>query len=278
MSTAIAIDGPHLTFGGVLNSEWIKLRTLRSTFWCYVIIVLLTVLLGLLVANVIPAPQESIPHDSQQALWVRATTLGIQFGQLVIAVLGALVITGEYSTGMIRSTFAAVPGRISAMFAKVIVFGVTTFVIGFASLVLTALVTAPLLSGKGVHADFGDPQVWLRLVGGAAYLVLIGLISFGIGLIIRNSAGSIAAALGLVLVVPIILSIIAGLARAQWVTDLSAFLPSSAGGKLFAYPDAAEGTNTSGIDLTTWQSLLVVLAWFAVTFVVGLVLLKRRDA
>jgi ABC-2 type transport system permease protein len=164
------------------------------------------------------------------------------------------------------------------MFAKVIVFGVTTFVIGFASLVLTALVTAPLLSGKGVHADFGDPQVWLRLVGGAAYLVLIGLISFGIGLIIRNSAGSIAAALGLVLVVPIILSIIAGLARAQWVTDLSAFLPSSAGGKLFAYPDAADGTNTSGIDLTTWQSLLVVLAWFAVTFVVGLVLLKRRDA
>ena len=278
MSTATVIEGPHLTFGGVLNSEWIKLRTLRSTFWCYVIIVLLTVLLGLLVASVIPAPEESIPHDSQQALWVRATTLGIQFGQLVIAVLGALVITGEYSTGMIRSTFAAVPGRISAMFAKVIVFGATTFVIGFVSLVLTALVTAPLLSGKGVHADFGDPQVWLRLAGGAGYLVLIGLISFGIGLIIRNSAGSIAAALGLVLVVPIILSIIAGLAQAQWVTDVAAFLPSSAGGKLFAYPDAAEGTVTSGVDLTTWQSLLVVLAWFAVTFAVGLVLLKRRDA
>ena len=177
----------------------------------------------------------------QQSTWVTVSTLGIGFAQLVSAVLGALVITGEYGTGMIRSTFAAVPKRLPAIVAKALVFGVTTFVIALLGLVITALVTAPLLPAKGITPDFGDGSVWLALVGGAGYVALIGLLAFGIGLIIRSSAGGIAAALGLVLVVPTILQVLAAVTRADWPANIAAFLPASAGGKLYAYPGAAAG-------------------------------------
>jgi ABC-2 type transport system permease protein len=282
----------RLTFRGVLNSEWIKLRTVRSTLWCYVIIVALTVLLGMLFASVRQGTATDLPYDVQQSTWMSAATLGINFSQLVVGVLGALVITGEYGTGMIRSTFTAVPRRLPAMFAKAIVFGVVTFVVSFIGLLGAALATAPLLAGSGVTADFGDPDVWLTLVGGAGYLALIGLIALAIGLLLRNSAAGIAAALGLVLVVPVIFNLLAGLAQAQWAADIGTFLPNNAGSKLFTYPVAdapsldgsgpgpgpTAGGVTSTIDLTNWQALLVLVGWFAVTFAAGLIVLKRRDA
>jgi ABC-2 type transport system permease protein len=280
-------QGGNLTFGRILNSEWIKLRTLRSTVWCYVIIVALTVLLGLLIAVAQRESATALTHDAQQAAWLQSATLGINFSQLVVGVLGALVITGEYSTGMIRSTFAAVPARIPAILAKALVFGVSTFVISFVGLLGAALVTAPILSGKGITADFGDGAVWLALLGGAAYLALIGLIALGIGLVIRSSAGGIAAALGLVLVVPIIFQVLAGVTSAKWPSDVAAFLPSQAGGKLFAYPSGtvtttlrgqAAAATSAGIDLSSWQALLVLAGWVLVVLVVGCVLLKRRDA
>lgn len=288
--TIAPAPGPRLTFIGVLNSEWIKLRSLRSTLWCYVIVVALTVLLGLLAASTISEPATALSHDGQQSTWMSAATLGVTFSQLVVGVLGALVITGEYGTGMIRSTFAAVPKRLPAIFAKAIVFGVVTFVVSFIALLGGALASAPLLAGKGITPDFGDPEVWRVLLGGAGYLTLVGLLSLAIGLLIRNSAGGIAAALGLLLVVPVIFGLLAGLAKADWASNIGAFLPSSAGSKLYAYPsDAVAATvpsgprggelaASSGIDLTTWQGLLVLIAWFVVTFLVGLVILKRRDA
>jgi ABC-2 type transport system permease protein len=282
-----ATAGPQLSFGGVLNSEWIKLRTLRSTFWCYLISVVLTILLGLLIASTITHSGTTLPHDVQQSAWVQASTLGIAFAQLVVAVLGALTVTGEYGTGMIRSTFAAVPRRWPAIVAKAIVFGVTTFVVSLVGLVLTALVTAPILSGQGIHADWGDGNVWLSLVGGAGFLALIGVISLAIGLLLRNSAAGIATSLGLVLVLPIIFNLLVGLAKADWAANISAFLPSNAGAKLYGYPVAAAQTIGQGrapattaatVDLTNWQALLVLLGWFAVAFAAGLFALRRRDA
>ena len=290
-----ATTGHKLSFGGELRSEWIKLRSLRSTLWCYLIIFVLTIGLGLLIASALPVPASGAPaatHDVQQSTWVTVATLGIGFAQLVSAVLGALVITGEYGTGMIRSTFAAVPKRLPAIAAKALVFGVTTFVIELVGLVIAALVTAPLLPGKGITADFGDGKVWLALVGGAGYVALIGLLAFGIGLIIRSSAGGIASALGLVLVVPTILQVLATVTRADWPADIAAFLPASAGGKLYAYQGAAAESLAPGragaasaaasasnvIVLDSWQGLLVIVGWVVVALVVGAILVKRRDA
>ena len=273
-------SGSGISFGGVLRSEWIKLRTLRSTSWCYLILVVLTIGLAALITSAYPKPEGTPTRETQQALWLMVTTLGINFGQLVAAVLGALVITGEYGTGMIRSTFAAVPKRLPAVIAKVLVFGVTTFIVTLFSLVVAALITAPLLGNKGVNVDFGDGHFWLGLVGGAGYLALIGIVALGVGLIVRNSAGGIAAALGLVLVVPIIFQVISGiLQKSMWPQNVASFLPSSAGGKLFAYPAANPATPPDGlVVLDTWQGLLVLLGWVVLVLVVGGILVKRRDA
>jgi len=281
-----------LSFGGVMRSEWIKLRSLRSTLWCYLIIVLLTVGLGLLIAGSLQDPAsgaKAATHDVQQSTWVTVATLGIAFAQLVSAVLGALVITGEYGTGMIRSTFAAVPKRLPAIVAKALVFGVTSFIVALVGLVITAVVTAPLLPAKGITPDFGDGKVWLALVGGAGYIALIGLLALGIGLIIRSSAGGIAAALGLVLVVPLILQILSRVTRADWPANIAAFLPSNAGGKLYEYQGAvaeslapgrpgAAASAANTITLDSWQALLVLLGWVVAAMVVGAILVKRRDA
>ncbi len=293
-STSTQVRG--LSFGGELRSEWIKLRSLRSTLWCYLIIVLLTIGLGLLIAGTVQARASGAPaltHDVQQSTWVTVATLGIGFAQLVSAVLGALVITGEYGTGMIRSTFAAVPKRLPAIIAKALVFGVTTFVVALVGLVITALVTAPLLPAKGITPDFGDGKVWGALLGGAGYIALLGLLALGIGLLVRSSAAGIAAALGLVLVVPIILQILASVTRAAWPGNIAAFLPSGAGSKLYAYPGAAAeslapnrgggagsaaASATDIITLNSWQALLVLFGWVVVALVIGGILVKRRDA
>jgi len=261
-----------LTFGGVLRSEWIKLRTLRSTVWCCVIIVVLTVGLGALLAATVNT-QGALPYARQQSIWLQVSTLGITFAELVSAVLGALVITGEYGTGMIRSTLTAVPTRIPALVAKALVFGATTFVIGLVSIVLAALASTPSLAAHGVHADFASAHTWWIFVGGAGYLAIIGMISLSIGAIIRNSAGGIAASLGLVLVLPTVVGIIAGLTKADWATKVGDYLPSSAGGQMYA------AVHAPGADvLEPWQGFVVVVIWLVVLFAVAATLLKRRDA
>lgn len=272
-----------LSFGGILRSEWIKLRTLRSTLWCYAIIIALMIGFGVLLAVAMPTggiqvQSNSATAEQQQAAWLQVTTLGIGFGELVSAVLGALVITGEYGTGMIRSTLAAVPKRTPALVAKALVFGVTTFIVSLVALVATALITSPLMPAKDIHPDFSDTNFWLAVVGGAGYLALIGLLGLAIGTIIRSSAGGISAALGLILVVPVVVQIVAGVTRATWALNLGSFLPSSAGGKMYAYAPTAIKPAEGVIALDAGQGLLVLAVWCVVVFVIGAILLKRRDA
>jgi ABC-2 type transport system permease protein len=267
-----------LTFGGILNSEFIKLRTLRSTLWCYAIIVVITLGLGFVLATSYSS-NTTLPGYSQQAIWLLASTVGVAFGQLVIAVLGALVITGEYGTGMIRSTLTAVPKRIPALAAKALVFGVVTFFIAFVAVVLTAVVIAPILPSRGVHPDFGDSKVWLALVGAAVALALVGVLSLSIGAIIRNSAGGIAISLGLLLVLPTIVSIFVAVTRIAWMRNLENFLPSQAAGRMYAYVSNTTTLQLPGtFVLEPWQAVLVLVAWVAVFVALAAVLLKRRDA
>jgi ABC-2 type transport system permease protein len=275
----------HLTFGGILRSEFIKLFTLRSTFWCIVIVVVLSVGFGLIAATVSPPARAGVPAAAaltaaqQQAAAVSYATVGSQIGELVFAVLGALVITGEFGTGMIRSTFAAVPKRLPALVGKAIVLAITSFLVGIVSIFGTAAIIFPLLPGsKKIHPDWTNSHVLEALVGGALYLTLIALIALSIGAIIRNSAGGIASALGLVLVLPTLVAIIGGLTQATWIQNISPFLPSSAGSNLSNYSDGTTHVVNGLISLNRLDSGLVVLAWFVVLFVVAAVLLKRRDA
>lgn len=282
--TSAIARGPRLSFFGILRSEVIKLLTLRSTFWCCLIVVVLSVGIGLLVSTVHPphiAGQPVAPpltHDQQQATAVADATVGTAIGQLVLAVLGVLVISGEYATGMIRSTLTAVPGRLSALVAKAIVLAVTSLVVGLVTIYLTAAIIFPLLPGIKVHPDWGSWKLNESLLGGAVYLVLISLIAFSIGAIIRNSAGGIATALGIVLVLPSVLRIVVLTTQATWAQNIANILPTAAGGQLYTYVVGAAKTTSGVISLDRTTGGLVLLAWFVVLFVVAAVLLKRRDA
>jgi ABC-2 type transport system permease protein len=273
MSTTISAPS-RLTFGGILRSEFIKLRTLRSTIWCYGILLVVNVGLGLLLAALL-ANQTGVA-GAGQSFAVSIATLALGFSQLVVVVLGALVITGEYGTGMIRTTFTAVPSRLPALFGKALVFGVATAVIGGVSILLTALLSAPVLSVAGLSVDFGDGEYWIALLGATGYLALIGVFSFALGAIVRNSAGGIAAALGAVLVLPTIVSIFASVTQSSVAQNISAFLPSNAGAQMYVYATKSIGS-ADPVVFEPWQGGLVLLAWVVVLLAVAAVLVKRRD-
>jgi len=275
----------RLNFARVVRSEWIKLRTLRSTLWLFAIFVLLTVAFGLLMAATFDTSGGPAPHaETQKSFTVMVATLGVSFTQLVAAVLGVLIISGEYTTGMIRSTFAAVPKRLPAFFAKALVLALATFVVSLVSIVATALITAPILAGQGIEGQLLDGDVMRALLGGAGYLTLVALLAFGFGAILRNSAGGIATVLGLILVVPTVLGILAAITQTVWVQNLSAFLPSNAGALMYEIGDGSfmggppVATNADIITLDATQGFLVLLAWVVVLFITAAALIKRRDA
>jgi ABC-2 type transport system permease protein len=269
----------RLSFPRVVRSEWIKLRTLRSTFWALGSVVVLVVGIAALVASAIPSKAEllkQVPAAQQASVEASAAdfgstaaTAGLTFAALVIAVLGVLVISGEFSTGMIRSSFAAVPRRFPILAAKTLVLFVVSFVIGVIASAASWAVAIPLLNGKGYDGDLLSADTVWAVLGAGLYLGLVAVFALSVGTIVKSTAGGIAAALGALLVLPIIANLIASLTKTEWVADASHYLISSAGSGL------AGGTNGT---LEPWANAVVVLAWAAVSFVVGAILLQRRDA
>jgi ABC-2 type transport system permease protein len=268
-----------LTFVGILRSEWIKFWSLRSTYWCFAIMFVLWIGIGLLLSAVHGnVGYVEGPQASQQAAAAQAATAGINFGELIAGVLGVLIISGEYGTGMIRSSFTADPRRIPTLVAKGIVLGFTTFVAGLVSIYVTAAITFPILAGEKVYPIIGDGKLTLALFGAAAYLTIISLIAFSIGAILRVSAGGIAAALGLILVVPGVFELLARVTQAVWASNVGQFTPTSAGSHLYGYPVTVPKAASGAILLDATTGPLVLLGWFVVLFVVAAVLVKRRDA
>jgi len=263
-ATLRPVPDARLRFSGVLKSEWVKLTTLRSTVWIWVILFALQIGMGTLMVLTQDRFGDPTQADTGAQTAVFASSIGLIFNQLVIAVLGVLVISGEYGTGQIRSSLTAVPKRLPVLWAKALVFGVSTFVVGLLAILAAYAVTWPMLDNKGITSSLSDPDVWAHLVGGAGYLALIGLVALFIGALLRHTAAGIAAAVGLLLVVPSVLSFIV----ADWSTVLGQWLPGSVGQGLFFGSEIFE----------PWQAVLVMLGWVTVVAVPAAVLLKRRDA
>ncbi|QEO09384.1 ABC transporter permease [Protaetiibacter larvae] len=279
MSAAVLTES-RLSLGGILISEWIKLRTLRSSEWCLLVFAVLTIGAATLISLVLTG-LEHTGFDTATANynWFTASTVAVGFGVLVVGVLGSLVITGEYGTGMIRSSVTAVPRRLPVLFAKAAVIGVATFVAALVSLVLAALASAAILSGAGYPVDIADGQVWVSITANAGYLALVAVLAVGVGAVIRVSAGAIATVLGLILVVPTVFQLIGGLTQQTWPINVAAFLPSSLGGRMAAFP-GIEGIvigDNPYLVLEPWQAALAMVAWAAVALAGGALLLARRD-
>ncbi|NCT91178.1 ABC transporter permease subunit [Cellulomonas sp. APG4] len=266
-------SGP--TFGRVLTAEWIKFRSLRSTVWTSSITVLVMVGLAFLMASLSTA----VDDPSAQGIPASAAPMivfGYYFGQLALAVLGVLVITGEYSTGMIRSTLTAVPKRLPALWAKALVAAVVGAVVATVAIALSALVTLPYLDGLGMTFDLSDGETLRVLGGGVLYLATITVFSLAVGAILRHTAAALATVLGLLLVVETVFQSIPH----AFFQNVSPFLPGTAGSKLMMDDAGLEmaASMTSGPQLTPWQGYGVMLAWVVVLLATAAVLLRRRAA
>jgi ABC-2 type transport system permease protein len=260
----------RLTFGRVVASEWVKFRTLRSTVWTLGITVLL--MAGIATLAAWGMTQDGAVTAGPEAGLI-AVTAGANVAQLSVAVLGVLIITGEYTTGMVRSTFAAVPARLPALAAKAIVLAVTVFVVSVVSIALSYLVTLPFLSGTTLAIDLGEPEAVRVLLGTALYLTAIALLAFAFGALIRHSAGALAAVLGLLLVIESVFALI----PLTFFRNVSPYLPSTAGSQV-RLPEAFAEASGGGTALGPWEGYGVMLAWVAVVIAVAAVLLRRRDA
>jgi ABC-type transport system involved in multi-copper enzyme maturation permease subunit len=197
--------------------------------------------------------------------------IGINIAQLAIGVLGVLVISGEYSTGMIRSTFAAVPKRLPVLWAKAGVFGAVTLTLALPATLIAffsaqAILRGHSLNGQDIALSLSDAGVARAVMGGALYLALIGLFGLGLGAILRSTAGGISAFAAIVFVLPPLTNVL----PASWGNAISPYLPSNAGGAIMQTGDPA---NTLG----PWTGLGVLAGYTALTIAIAAIQLRRRD-
>jgi len=266
-----AVDGAvpgsryYPTFGRTLASEWVKLRSLRSTWWVLGSTVAVMVLLSWGASAQL---RSSAKNGSADFTGVDAITSGVSIAQLVLAVLGVMVATNEYSSGMIRATFSAVPTRTPVVAAKAVVVFLASVVAGVVSLVLAYAVAQLVLGPVHLMPDLGEWSTWRGLGGTALFLGLIGLMSLGAGLLLRVTAGGIAVVVGVLFVLPIVGAIFQS---NHVIREIAKFVPGNAG-------QAFTTTTTSDSLLSPLAGLIVMLLWAFVPIIVAAVLVKRRDA
>jgi ABC-2 type transport system permease protein len=262
------------TFLGILRGEWTKLLSLRSTWWVLGATVALITLVSLAVAWSLDA-MAADPVTAPGLTEIHGAELvsgGFQLGMLTIAVLGALLITGEYSTGMIRSTLAAVPTRVPVLVAKAIALAALTVVVATVSIALSYVVTMPQLAEYDLVPALDDVTTWQVFGGTVYFLVAAALFSLGVGTLLRSSAGAITVALSVLLLLPGLLSFIS----LDWVEAIVSYLPLPASGAFLGGGESS--TSYGGNELTAGAGLLVIAAYAVVPLVAGAVALRRRDA
>jgi ABC-2 type transport system permease protein len=271
----------NVTFWRVLRSEWIKLWTLRSTWWTLASTVVVMVGFALLLALVVQLAgdaMEGAPPEDQAAMGgilggTNVVAAGFEMAALVVAVLGALMITGEYSTGMIRSTFAAVPGRLAAFFGKALVLVLVTAVLTTVSLALSWLVTYPILNANDSTVDFGDSDQVRSLFGTVLYVTLVALFALGLGTLLRHTAGAIFTVVAIFLVIPTIFQVATfAAAQLEWVGTVNKLLPSVAGAQIT--PNAGAFADV----LDPWVGIAVLGGYTALVLIGAASRLKLQDA
>jgi ABC-2 type transport system permease protein len=247
------------------RSEWIKLFSLRSSWITFAAAVVAVVGLGVLISYLTNSHWDQTPADERLRFDPVGRSLGgVNLAQLAIGVLGVLVVTGEYTTGMIRASLMAVPRRLPVLAAKLAVFAACTFVLMLVSAFVAFLLGQQALGSHGT--TLGAPHALRAVIGVALYLTVVGAFAVGLGFILRSTAGGIAALFGLLLVLPGV----AHLLPATWQPHVLPYLPSNAGAGLFSVqPEPGM--------LSTWAGFGVFCIWAAAALVVGAVLLRRRD-
>ncbi|HMD91388.1 MAG TPA: ABC transporter permease [Trebonia sp.] len=289
---------------GAIRSEFTKLRSVRSTYWTiaalFIVSVGIAAIAGAGIANNIHNnPWNAAGTDAAQASLIAF----FEIGQLIIAVLGALVITSEYSTGMIRTSLTAMPRRGTVYAAKLIVFTTVTLIVSLITSFVSFFVGQAAMSGSGVSASLfhsvtiprdvnmspgpqgpnGPPNyhfigtivispstVLTAIVGCALFVTAVALIAFGLGAIIRHTAGAITSVIGVMFVIPIIIQVAL---PDNWRWDIMRFFPDAAGRVLSVTTD-----NVNPHLWSAWPQFGVTLIYAAVFVGIGAYLFRKRDA
>jgi ABC-type transport system involved in multi-copper enzyme maturation permease subunit len=254
-----------MNFADVLRSEWTKLRSVRSTYWTGLIAVLATI--GVCVIVCVKWADD-IRHSPGTTIDATTVSLnGIFLAQVAVGTLGVIVISSEYGTGMIRATFGAVPQRRAVLAAKGLVFGVVTLVIA-EILSFTAFgIGQAILSAAHAGVSLGQPEVLRAVIGGGLYLAAVGLLGFGIGALVRHTAGALSAFFGVLFAV----TALADLLPSSWRNDVMPYMPANAGTQIFAVQRVHD-------SLAPWTGLGVLCLYAAAAIGAATVLVTRRDA
>lgn len=254
-------------FGDALRSEFTKIKSTRSTYWTLLALVVVCVGIGALTcAGTASHPQGINPTNfdaTQQSL------AGLYVGQLVIAVLGALTITSEYSTGMIRTSLTVQPRRGVVFAAKAVVFAAVTMVIGLITSFGSFFVGQAILSSHHLSATLGEPNVLRAVIGGALFLTACGMLAYGLGAILRHTAAAISAAIGLLFVLTVLVQFLPH----TWQDNVDKWMPAIAGSQIWTTKA------TGGPDLfSAWPGFAVLAGYAAVAIIAGLICFRTRDA
>ncbi len=259
-------------FGRLLLSEWTKIRSVRSTVWTLIIFVVVTIGFTTLFTWLTVANWTGPRAETRNATIIADPVnfilgAGLGLGQLAIAVLGALLITTEYSTGVIRASLLAVPKRTPMLAAKAVIFAVLILVLG-EIISFSAFFIGSSILHSHVPVSLSDPGVARAVTGSGLYLAVLGLFALAIGALIRHTAGGISTVIGVVFVLPIL----SGLLPGSWGAHINAYLPVQAGTLIgHAHQEASD-------LLSPWEGFGVFCLWTAVLLVAAGYLLNRRDA
>jgi ABC-2 type transport system permease protein len=269
-AAGVALDLPRsagrVTFAGALRSEFTKIRSVRSTYWTLLAMFVVVVGFGAL-ASIGAAHGPHGPYFDP----TRQSLAGLYIGQLIIGVLGVLVITSEYSTGMIRTTLTTNPHRGVMIAAKGVVFTVVALVTSLVTSFAAFFVGQALMSSDHISTTIGSPNVLRAVIGGALFLTACGVLAFGLGLLIRHTAGGIGAVTGLLFVVTILVNFL----PQSWQNHVDKWIPALAGGQLWMTGPQPPG-NTPMFG--PWTSFAILCGYAAVAVTAAVILFLRRDA
>jgi ABC-type transport system involved in multi-copper enzyme maturation permease subunit len=269
MTAVISAAPGRVTQARVLNSEWIKLRTLRSTFWSLFAAVAMMIALSVIFSWVFSSQWATMPVERKAEFDPVAVPLrGWFFAQLAVGVLGVMVVTGEYSTGMIKASLAAVPRRLPVLWAKAVVFSAVVFVLCTTTSFVCFYIGQGFFSAKDIGTTISSPGALRIVVGVGLYLTFVGLLAVAFGTILRSTAGAIAAVFGVLLVLPVVGE---ALNLTSWGEKVTPYLPSNAGQALLQLKPDPNG-------LAPWTGFGIFVLYTAVAMAAAAYLLTRRDA
>jgi hypothetical protein len=250
----------------VMRAEWTKLRTQPSAYWALLTAVILVVGFGIGYSLLLVTRP---PHGAAMASFDPAaiSLSGVQLAQIAVGVLGVLLVTSEYATGLIRTTFSAVPRRLPMLWGKAALLAAAITTVSLPAAFAAFAGGQSILSRQHLSVPLSQPGVARAVIGSAFYLAVVGPLGLGLGALIRNAAGGIAALFGLLYGLPLT----AGFLPGSMAADVTKYLPASAG-------QAVTSVQPDPTMLQPWPGFGVLCAYAAVLLAISAARMRRGDA